>query len=76
MTQEQRACANDTGLPQEAMQRLHGFGASTRTTPPSIVTEGEGEELTFSDDLLDYCNRTGLSLDWLMYGDAMKGGAQ
>lgn len=76
MTQEQRACANETGLPQEAMQRLRSFAASTRTTPPSIITEGEGEELTFSDELLAYCGSTGLSLDWLMYGDAMKGGAQ
>ncbi len=65
---DQRACATDNGLPQEAMQRLVTYAAMTGTAPPSIVTEGKGEDLTFSDELLAYCDRTGLSLDWLMHG--------
>ncbi|MDF2140810.1 hypothetical protein [Paenirhodobacter sp. CAU 1674] len=66
---EQRACANDTGFPKEVLDRLATFAAATGTTAPECLTEGVGEDRTFSDELLMYCLRTGLSLDWLWFGE-------
>ncbi len=60
---------NATGLPADAMERLALFAEWTGTTPPACLTEGKGEDLTFSDDLLTYANRFGLNLDWFLLGD-------
>lgn len=64
----------DTGLPSDALARLAQFATSAGTSLPEKITEGAGEDLTFAPDFLSYCNRTGLSLDWLIYGETAKGG--
>lgn len=68
MTQEQRASATDTGLPIGVKERLSQFAAWTGTKPPKQVTENQGDGLTFSTELLQFADRTGLSLDWLWLG--------
>jgi hypothetical protein len=79
--------ANDTAMPAGALERLALFAEWTRTTPPERITEGKGEDLTFSRDLLTYACRYGLNLDRFWLGSergfvmsyhhaAMKGGVQ
>lgn len=68
MTTEQRACANDTGLPAGARERLDGFARDTATMLPASILEDQGTGSTFSTDFLAYCQRTGLSLDWVWFG--------
>lgn len=65
---EQRACANDTGLPAGARERLDGFARDTATMLPASILEDQGTGSTFSTDFLAYCQRTGLSLDWVWFG--------
>lgn len=75
-----------TGLPEGALERLALFAEWTGTMPPERITDGAGGDLTFSDDLLIYADRNGLSLDWFWMGSerglvmqchsaALKGGA-
>ncbi|WP_353428904.1 hypothetical protein [Paracoccus denitrificans] len=53
----------------EARQRLDAFAAQTGTTPPEHVLIDEyGEGGTFTDEFLNYCRDTGLSLDWVWFG--------
>ncbi|MGR3792638.1 hypothetical protein [Vannielia sp. SX4] len=68
MTTEQRASANHTGLPDGVSERLAQFAAWTGATPPASVAEDQGDGLTFSTELLQFADRTGLSLDWLWLG--------
>ncbi len=68
MTTEKRASATGVGLPTGVKERLSQFAAWTGTKPPSRVTEDQGDGLTFSTELLDFANDTGLSLDWLWLG--------
>lgn len=87
MTTINPASGTDTGVPGGALERLALFAEWTRTTPPERITEGKGEDLTFSRDLLTYARRYGLNLDWFWLGSerglvmsyhhaAMKGGVQ
>lgn len=69
MNDLQRACANDEELPDGVMDRLQEFAAATGTTPPSQLTEGTGEDRTFSGDFLAYCHDNDCSLDWAWLGD-------
>lgn len=57
--------ANDKGMPA-TMKRLAQFGAWTETTPPTQILDGDGAP---TSDLLAYCQKTGLSIDWLFCGD-------
>lgn len=68
MTSEQRACANDIGLPAGARERLDNFANDTATTLPASILEDQGTGSTFSTDFLAYCHQTGLSLDWVWFG--------
>ncbi len=61
--------ATDTAMPAGARERLGLFAEWTGTTPPARIISGEGEELTFSDELLTYAQEQGLSLDWLWFGN-------
>lgn len=63
------ACGNAPRLPAGAMNRLALFGEWTGTTPPDRVVVGKGKDMTFSRELLDYANATGLSLDWFWLND-------
>ena len=56
-------------LPEGVQERLALFAEWTGTKPPEKLTEGEGMDRTFSDELLMFCEETGLSLDWLWLGD-------
>lgn len=56
-------------MPTGPKERLAKFAKWTGTTPPAKITEGEGEDLTFSAELLTYANRHGLNLDWFWLGD-------
>ena len=58
--------AHDTGLPAGALERLALFAEWTGTTPPARILDGEGEERTFSDDILAYADEQGMSLDWFL----------
>ena len=60
--------ANDTGLSAEAKERLARFAEWTPTTPPETIKDAEG---CLTDDFLAYCVENGLSLDWVLLGDAM-----
>ncbi|WP_253196093.1 hypothetical protein [Roseovarius sp. PS-C2] len=61
---------DETCLPDGAMERLSLFAKWTDTTPPENVMEGTGDERTFSNEFLRFCQETGLSLDWFWMGDA------
>lgn len=63
--------ANDTGLPDGCEDRLTQFALEQRveTFPSDQVLIGEGDGRTFSDGFLRYCAATGLSIDWLYYGE-------
>lgn len=61
--------ANDTAMPAGALERLALFAEWTGTTPPARILDGEGEERTFSDDILAYADEQGMSLDWFWLGD-------
>lgn len=52
--------------PEGAMKRLALFGDWTNTTPPARILD---EDRAFSDEILTYARRTGLSLDWFWLGD-------
>jgi len=57
-------------MPADARQRLDAFAAQTGTTPPEhALIDEHGDGATFTDDILDYCLNTGLSLDWLWVGE-------
>jgi hypothetical protein len=58
-----------TGLPEGAIDRLALFAEWTGTTPPACIVIGEGKDRTFSDDILIYADRQGMSLDWFWLGD-------
>lgn len=49
-----------------AFGRLLQYCTSMGIPMPSL--EYEGEELTMSDSLLAFCDREGISLDWLVRG--------
>lgn len=68
MTQE-RVCANDTGVPKGSLERLAMFAKWTNTTPPEHIINGKGHDQTFSDDILIYADKNGMSLDWFWLGD-------
>lgn len=70
MPSENAISANHTSWPKGFGQRLTQFAERTRTTPPEPFT-GEGENRTFSTEFLGYCKETGLSLDWVCFGDPM-----
>lgn len=53
----------------KAMQRLAQFAEWTGTTPPEHITEGEGNDRTFSTAFLVYANQHNLNLDWLWLGE-------
>lgn len=59
--------ANDTGLTADAVERLDAFARETGTKPPSVL-EDQGVGATFTTEFLAYCQRTGLSLDWFIFG--------
>lgn len=69
MTAINPASGNAPGLPSGAKERLALFAEWTGTQPPATITEGKGEDLTFSKDLLTYAYRNGLNLDWFWLGD-------
>lgn len=85
MKTEERARATNTGLSADALDRLALFAEWTGTTPPEVLTEEDEDGPTFSREMLAYCNRFGLNLDWLVLADerglvmayhrAAKGGA-
>ena len=54
----------------EVRARLAQFAEWTNTTPPVRLLDGEGEDATFSDEFLAYCEETDLSLDWVWLGSA------
>jgi len=57
-------------MPDDARQRLDAFAAQTDTTPPAhVLIDEHGDGATFTDDILNYCLATGLSLDWLWLGE-------
>ena len=58
----------DTGLSAEAKARLARFAEWTRTTPPEKIKDAEG---CLTDEFLAYYVENGLSLDWVLLGDAM-----
>lgn len=68
MMTKQRACADDTGLPAGARERLNNFACDTATKLPASILEDQGTGSTFSTDFLAYCHQTGLSLDWVWFG--------
>ncbi|WP_243613406.1 hypothetical protein [Shimia aestuarii] len=53
------------------MERLALFAEWTNTTPPERIMDGEGENRTFSQDILVYAKENGLSLDWFWMGNEM-----
>lgn len=55
--------------PEGVLDRLALFAEWTGTTPPQRLLNGEGEDRTFTDELLSYCDQNGLSLDWLWLAD-------
>ncbi|WP_017999959.1 hypothetical protein [Paracoccus sp. N5] len=55
--------------PEGVLDRLTLFAEWTGTTPPKRLLNGEGEDRTFTDELLVYCDQNGLSLDWLWLAD-------
>lgn len=57
------------GLPEGALERLALFAEWTGTMPPACLVIREIEGLAFSEDLLVYANKQGLSLDWFWLGD-------
>lgn len=61
--------ATDTALPSGALERLALFAEWTGTTPPARVLIDQGDGATFSDEILAYAYRNGLSLDWFWLGD-------
>ena len=69
MTNEQPTSVKETALSGGVHERLTLFAEWTGTKPPEKLTEGAGDERTFSDDLLMFCHETGLSLDWVWLGD-------
>lgn len=56
-------------MPKGASERLALFAEWTRTTPPECILVDEGDGPTFSEDILHYCLRTGLNLDWFWLGN-------
>lgn len=68
MTTEQRARATDTGLPDGVAERMAQFVEWTGITPPTRLTEDQGDGRTFTTELLNFAGETGLSLDWLWLG--------
>lgn len=69
MTIIERACANNACMPAGAYERICLFAEWTKTTPPSQILADQGDGLTFSDELLAYAERNGMSLDWFWLGD-------
>ncbi|WP_297754647.1 hypothetical protein [uncultured Shimia sp.] len=63
--------ANTSDLPAGSMERLALFAEWTNTTPPERIMDGEGENRTFSQDILVYAKENGLSLDWFWMGNEM-----
>lgn len=59
--------ANDGGLTADAVERLEDFARETGTEPPAVL-EDQGDGATFTTEFLAYCQRTGLSLDWFIFG--------
>lgn len=59
--------ANNTGLTADAVERLDAFARETGTKPPAVL-EDQGDGATFTTEFLAYCQRTGLSLDWFIFG--------
>lgn len=58
----------------EVRQRLEAFAVQTGKTPPEhILIDEYGDGGTFTDEILNYCRDTGLSLDWLWFGTGMQG---
>ncbi|MEM9592448.1 MAG: hypothetical protein AAF967_14140 [Pseudomonadota bacterium] len=51
---------------KKARERLQSFGEWTGTTPPKKLLN---DDQSFSHELLLYCQKEGLSLDWLVFGD-------
>ncbi|MGA0613436.1 hypothetical protein [Paracoccus sp. KR1-242] len=57
-------------MPADVRQRLDAFASQTGTTPPEHVLIDEyGDGGALTDEILNYCRATGLSLDWLWLGE-------
>lgn len=55
--------------PEGVLDRLALFAEWTGTTPPKRILDGEGDEATFSTEILTYAVQNGLNLDWFWLGD-------
>ena len=59
---------NEPDVSAEAKERLATFADWTQTTPPETIVDAEG---CLTDEFLAYCVENGVSLDWVLLGDAM-----
>ena len=74
-------CGNSPALPKTQIrlgewpldtmeQRAAAFADANGIDPAPIAYDpDEPGEVLITDELIDYCNREGLSLDWLVVGD-------
>lgn len=80
MTNE-RASANDTGLHAcnfwhgiksrdltTAQSRMDWFAAHFEVKPAALELNEQGDVI-LTDELLEFCDREGVSLDWIILGD-------